>query len=492
MKKRLSLYVMLCLLLAATVTSCNKDNKDTDEGISVTSTSTTLVSAFSLGKNNRLVHNLDSVHFTIDQERNLIYNADSLPKGTDVTHTLVLITFPSRVKEAEFHVTGGKVMTDSTFQYTSPTRDSIDFTGKVTLKVTSFDETSTRTYHIKVNVHQMEPDSLYFNPGLRRDIPGMPINLKGDKTVKVGDEYLCMVNDNNTRYYVALATNPGSTWSRTNITLPFTPQVSSLTATDDALYVLDSKGELFQSSDYGMTWTDCGVAWHSIQGAFGAKLLGVLNDGTLKHDEYPRPIGFEPQEVENDFPVSASSDLIAAHNEWTDRQQKMLAGGRLQNGKRSKSVWGYDGKSWGKISNDAHASNSLPELEAPALIPYMTYSVDTITQRAKGTVSWLIMGGRLQDSTVNTTTYVSYNQGITWSKAEQSLQQPDYMPAFYGAQAFVVEETLSKARRINVTRPITSWPCPYIYIMGGYGNNDACLNSIWKGVINRRAFKPLH
>ena len=491
MNKRFPLYVMLSLLLAATVISCNKDTKETDEEYYTTSTSTTLVSAFSLGKNNDILYNLDSVYFTINQEQNLIYNADSLPKGTDVTHMLVSIAFPNAVKQAEFHVTGGRIMRDTTFNYTSATKDSIDFTGNVALNVTSYDGTRTRTYNIQVNVHQMEPDSLYFSQSLRRDIPGEPVSLLGDKTVKMGEEYVCMVNDNR-NYYIARASNPGGTWTRTDITLPFTPKVSSLTATSDALFLLDGNGELFRSIDYGTTWTDCGVTWYSINGAFGDKLLGILYDGVFKHDEYPRSSGYEPKEVENNFPIYVSSDLIAADNEWTDRQQKMLVGGRMQDGNLTKAVWGYDGNTWAEISSDANEGNSLPQIESPVLIPYMTYSTDTTTYRTKGIVTWLLMGGRLQDHTFNADTYVSYNQGITWSKAEQCMNQPDYMPAFYGAQAFVVEETLSKMRRRSVTEPITSWQCPYIYIMGGYGSDGTCLNNVWKGVINRRAFKPIY
>ena len=51
------------------------------------------VSAFSLAADTAVLDNLDNVFFTIDLENGLIFNADSLPRGTDVSSFSATITF---------------------------------------------------------------------------------------------------------------------------------------------------------------------------------------------------------------------------------------------------------------------------------------------------------------------------------------------------------------------------------------------------------------
>ena len=69
------------------------------------------------------------------------------------------------------------------------------------------------------------------------------------------------------------------------------------------------------------------------------------------------------------------------------------------------------------------------------------------------------------------------------------MQLPDYVPAFYGAQAVVVESTLHANSRVS--RPIEQWQCPYIYLFGGLNANAATYNTMWRGVISRLTDKPI-
>ena len=100
---------------------------------------------------------------------------------------------------------------------------------------------------------------------------------------------------------------------------------------------------------------------------------------------------------------------------------------------------------------------------------------------------------------LNRTLYTSVDYGIKWNVGGQLLQLPDFIPSFYGAQAFVAESTLSVSRNSiwneyvssRATAPITEWDCPYIYIFGGYDKDGNLNRSIWRGTINRLSFKPL-
>ena len=100
---------------------------------------------------------LSRVTFTIDQLRGEIYNTDSLPYGTRVTHKLACqIVYdeavgPSSV-EFEPEATGKRI--------SGREDDSIDFSRPVRIYVTSLDRTEAKTYTVRLNVHQQDPDSM--------------------------------------------------------------------------------------------------------------------------------------------------------------------------------------------------------------------------------------------------------------------------------------------------------------------------------------------
>ncbi len=489
------IYSILVVVLALMVVSCNKSDK-VEEDIQYfgTSSTSTLVSKFMLGSNDNVLTNLDSVFFTIDQDRKIIYNADSLPVGTDVRKLTVAITFPYSVSSAKFHVTDGLLMQDTTITYSSETKDSIDFTGKVNLIVTSRDGNHVANYEVKVNVHEVEPDQLAFSLTDRRDLPNVNSTPHAVKAVMQEDAFLCLVHDGD-KYVLSSTTTLGNgTWSKSELNLPFIPNVKSLVATSDALYMLDSTGELYRSTDKGVTWTDCEQVWESIVGGYEQRVLGVLReDGVYKHDEYPRASGYEPKAVPADFPVSGASPLVQGNGEWSSRNQVVMVGGVLQDGKLTNATWGYDGQRWGRL--DLKENTILPAIADAVVIPYYTYDVDSTRHRVSvKQITWLLMGGRLAGGDLSRVTYVSRNQGMTWLKGDSGLQQPNFMPSFYGAQAFVQTEVLPAkqlAPASTETQPITEWECPYIYIVGGYASGGSVLNNIWKGQLNRLTFRPL-
>ena len=101
------LVVMTALMSLSTLNSCNKDDKeDTIETYS-TSTQTTLVKAFGLQADNEVLTSLDSVYFTVDYNNGLIYNADSLPVGTDISALKVTVDLFNTFSSAVFNISGG-------------------------------------------------------------------------------------------------------------------------------------------------------------------------------------------------------------------------------------------------------------------------------------------------------------------------------------------------------------------------------------------------
>ena len=485
---------MMMVSLPAFV-SCNKDDdKDDDTFTYSTSKQTTLIKAFGLQADNAVLANLDSVHFTIDYDNGLIYNADSLPVGTDISKLKVTVQFLNTVNSAVFKITGASRQADTTITYTTSMSTSLDFTGKTVLTVTSADEKQVKDYDVMVLVHKVNPDSLIWPMSWRRDLAGYRTSTIAHKAVQQGDLYRIMTyNGSESVLWTATAPNQG-TWDRQNLNLPFKPEVPSLTATDDALFMLDADGVLYTSAD-GIEWSSCGVTWHTILGCYENRLLGIIQgDDLYYHDEYPRTEGFVATRVEDGFPVEHSSNMIQTENKWTVSQQSIIVGGIDSNGKMLSDVWGYDGSNWGKINN-TH-STVLPALADATLFPYYTYRTLNGVRRYARQLTWYLMGGMLADGKLNGSIYLSSTQGVTWTEGDATIAQPDYMPKFYGAQAFVQDETLTAAGANNMPRRIKaavdSWDCPFIYLFGGYNDQDELLPYVWRGVYNRMTNYPVY
>lgn len=499
MNRHFPLYLLIFMLLATTVASCNKKDEPgttTDTEYSSYSYTSTLVSSFSLQANTKILSGLDSVTFAIDQERGMIYNADSLPYGTRVNALCVKVSCASTVKSEQFIVKNGTVQQDTVITYTSSNNsDSIDFTGDVTLRVVSYDGLHTRDYKVKVNVHKQQPDTIVWNQSNRRDLPNVSSTLKASKTVMREGEFLCLVNDNGS-YVLSTAADPmAGTWSKTVLALPFVPKVSSFTATLNELYLLDETGELYCSSNDGANWSHCGVAWNTIIGAYGDRVLGVKNDGTSwVHDEYPQREGFVPTKIDDAFPVSGMSQFVMANNEWTANQQAMCVGGVLASGALTNAVWGYDGKQWGLLSKN---DGTLPAISDASLFSYYTFTRPSTSTTPVKRVTWMVIGGKLASGSLNTTTYISHNQGINWSKGENGVQLPTTIPAFSGAQVFVFDRTqTANAPRLmsydpGQVTPVNEWDCSFLYLFGGYAANGGALNNVWEGVLRRLTYKPV-
>ena len=496
MINRSPLYLLLAMAVLLSslpaLVSCGKDDDDSEYSYS-TSEQTTLVKAFALQADADVLASLDSVHFTIDYDNGLIYNADSLPVGTDISALKVTVDFLNTVSSAVFTITGATVQADTTINYTTSMTKSLDFTGRTVLTVTSADETLVKDYEIKVLVHKVNPDSLVWPMSWRRDLVGADAGVKAHKIVKQGDVFRALAY-NGTTYTVltAAAINQG-TWNRQTVTLPFVPDIASLTATADALYMLGADGVLYSSVD-GTEWTSCGVTWRSVLGAYEDRVLGIMGSGDgYCHDEYPRSEGFVVSAIEDGFPVAESSDMILADNRWSKSAQAMIVGGIDSEGNMIRDVWGYDGTHWGKINN-VH-STALPAIAGATLFPYYTYKSLAGVRRYALQPTWYLMGGRLASGQLNTTIYLSQTNGITWVASDTTITQASHVPAFYGAQVFVNNETLTAGAAYaprRVSSPVTEWNCPYIYLCGGYNDQGALLPNVWRGVYIRMTNYPVY
>lgn len=499
MNRRFPIYLLLCIFVASIV-SC----VDSTKSEPVTPSANVAVTSFKLAKDTSVLVNLDSIFFTINLNDSEVFNADSLPKGTNVRKMVVAIGHPI-VSEAKLHVKDGTRMKDTTINYLTNPNDSIDFTGKVSLELVSEDKTATRTYSLKINVHNMKPDSLYWNQLARRDLPSYNYPI-AQKTVEFDGKVYCLIAESN-RYLMSTTTNIASNqWEKTTVDFDFTPDVKTLTATDDALYLLSGSGDLYKSTD-GVSWSNCGTLFYSLQGGYENRLLGVLKiNDEYWHDEYPRPNGYSPVRCDIDFPIRGTSPTITFTTEWSIRPQILMIGGVDIAGKVIGDAWGFDGTAWTKVS-----IAPIPPREGVALFPYFTFKTNKNRWTVTKLTTWIAIGGRNQGKDVSKDVYISIDGGLHWKKGDVLMQLPQYISPFANAQAIVANTTITARSYDNwqvinplelpvwymiskqgLSRGITqSWECPYIYMFGGETYNGTLMNNIWKGVINRLSFKPL-
>lgn len=507
MNRRFLIYAFVAFVIASVAVSCNSgdDYYETEDYIP---SSSVAITSFSLGANSKILSNLDSVHFTIDLERALIYNADSLPKGTDVSRMLISLQSGGATVEVNMR-NGTRLTADTTFTYSNA--DTIDFTGDVHIIVTAADEVTKRTYTVKVNVHEMLPDSLCWNRLARRDLPSIGGRVLEQRTVKYMGKAFCLMNEGN-GYTLASIDNPGNNiWTKQELALGFTPDVRSLTATDDAAYILDTEGNLYSSHDL-IAWQPCGTAWKVITGGYAGTALGVAEvNGVLTHVAFPAIEGAEAP-VSSTFPVTGTSDMVMIGSQWNIAPVGIVTGGVDASGRMTGDTWGFDGSRWAKISEFP-----IPPHSGMVMVHYTTFNVES-NWKVNEYPTLVALGGTLPDGTPDNTLYISRDNGVNWNRGDSLLQLPDYIEKVHSADGVVFSSTLSTDSRSaqevwtwlpgpklpvwcsaltgapasRATGEVTEWECPYIYVFGGITATGSLGNNVWRGVINRLTFKPLY
>lgn len=146
--KKQKIYFFLCI--AALFLSGISCNSTEDDVISYTVSESVRVSGFSLAANDSVLAHLDTIFFTIDLNKGQIYNADSLPVGTDVSALIANISFDN-VAQAKIYMDKGDPAKNDTIDYIANPTDSIDFTSKVSLEVTAQNGTTVKWYSVKVD-----------------------------------------------------------------------------------------------------------------------------------------------------------------------------------------------------------------------------------------------------------------------------------------------------------------------------------------------------
>lgn len=501
MKMRFAKYILGAATFCAVV-ACNSDEDKDLTG--VVQANSVAVTAFNIKANQKVLVNLDSVFFSIDLEKAEIYNADSLPKGTDVSRLQLVIKTPT-VKSCRLTFRHAGSENDTTVNYLASQTDSIDFSqGPAKLEIVSEDGNLSRTYTVKVNVHRCEPDSMYWNQAYKRSLPTNLSNVAAQRTIEHGGKILCLTANAEGKYCLAEAAHPLDAWQYTAVQLPAGAQVRELTSWGDKLAILDQSGAIWTSQDNGTTWTAEGHSAHHIYGVYNDQLLC----STQQADGWKilsLPAGTTTA-LPQGMPVEGTSQMLIYATKWAPNPMGLIVGGITAEGNPVGAVWAFDGNECAKISID----NELPNVYGMTVVPYRTFKNNNIWQVTEE--SSLIAFGGMQAGGVfiNRNVYISTDRGIHWQKAGTLMQLPEYIPAFYNADGVVSSTQMSISNawqaqpdvklpgwfveepQSRVDAPITTWDCPAIYLFGGINGRSETLNTVWRGVINRLTFRPIY
>ncbi len=487
-------------LLIGTMSSCNKKTESTE--VTYVPASSVAVTNFSLKSKKGTSVNLDSVFFSIDLNRGVIFNADSLPVGTDISRLVPVINYTSSASAVTIIQSGG--VKEGEIDYKTNPTDTVDFSGKVVLKITAEDNTTTRSYNIKVNVHQVEPDSLMWDHLAVTPMPSRLGSPESQKTVEFKDATYSLIKESDGSYTMAVATDIlAGVWDKQIPDLDFEPDVRTLRATSESLYILDASGVLHSSED-GLAWTNTGCVWVNIIGAYGNALLGIRNEGgSLVHTCWPIDAGYAETPLKSDFPVGGYSDFVQFSNRWTTLPIAFMTGGVLADGSLTDKTWGFDGDHWEVLSQ-----GMIPELEGATIVPYYVYRKTSSSLVQTEFSVWMLIGGGFDNGYANRVIYVSYDNGVNWYAADTQMQLPYEFPSLRNLDGIVVEwpkqaslagnwsdvsgRALPGMARIKykVEDYEVYWDCPYIYIFGGVRNTGVLNDEIWRGVLNRLSFIP--
>lgn len=492
--KKLTILSLASVFSAAAFISCNSDYTPAEN-----TSSNVVVYSFSLSKDDSVLAHLDTVFFSINLDEARIFNADSLPYGTRTDKLVPVIKMLETATRANLTVKRADG-TDTVYNYLTNSTDTIDFSnGPVLLDITSPSGIVSRTYSIEVNVHKLKSDSLVWSHAASRSLPSSLATLTAQRTVRTSAGVYCLTTDGS-QLSMAFAEHPDAEiWDKYTPSLPADADINTLSATDDALFVL-ADGALHSSTDGGLTWSDTGARWHHIYGGYGTTLTGCAkaSDGTFELAYYPATAGVA-QAVPADMPVSGTSLPVSFTFPMADAPQTVIAGGVMANGKLSPDTWAFDGSNWAKLSEVA-----LPKgLKDMCLVPFSTFIVNVAFVAVEYPV--LLAYGGTDGKDINKTVYISNDYGMTWKEGGESIQLPEAVTPFSGAQAFVFTSVLQSrsasswrpmttAYRIpgsRATMPVTEWDCPYIYTFGGTDGEGKLCNTVWRATLNRLTFKPV-
>ena len=438
------------------MTSCLGGNND--DNIDEWNMGNAQISSFLLS--NDSITGLSSVLFTIDQLNGKIYNKDSMPYGT-VIEEKVLCTLKFDNKYDVSKVLFIQPLTNDSVWGVA---DSIDFSAPVMITIYPHDGVSTKTYEAKVNIHQVNPDTMVWHK-YSDLISGK--TFRDMNVISYHDSYFMYVFENETPELYITDVSDMINWKGLPLSgFPADAELSQIVKFEDDLYVISKQGSLYHSEagadpDEKQEWTIVEdtpevkallgfIPHNTVTGRDAVLSAIVVTDGLLHFATLiigqDWVIGAEVPEI---FPLSGFGSL---NYESMYHPRLVIASGRDSKSNLSNKAWStMDGLSWASLSDEKFSFSSR---EGASLVYYDN--------------SFFLFGGIDASGNALNDIFYSKDYGVKWFDALYVMPE-EYTPR--GFSSVVIDKN------------------NYILLFGGkVKENSNVLRELWRGRINRLGF----
>lgn len=438
---------------------------------------------------NDSIEGLSDYKFTIDQVNNRIFNQDSLPYHSDVTHLVPSISF--------FATPKGWLFNDS---LTWNTKDSLDFSSPMTLTIFSSDGSSSKKYTITVNVHQVDPDSIAWTKTVPSYSPAIGISGAGAytqnaKTINWNGNLWMYSYSSSTTPQLYVSGDKGNTWTQNALSgLALGTQFGGLSVAGNKLYVYNTLNKSLYVSGDGSNWSNVDMtavkdSFCYLVGAVDGKVCGIAEDAagylrffttpdfvTIEYSKSVVPLGFPVRgQATANYTTSTGVSVLTTGLgygiSYPSYDGKFVLDSIYTDNVYTTMFWStQDGLNWANLTSNK-ATEILTVAEWNALIakevPYGRRTGASLYQYDK--VLYLTGGIKSQSATSDGTVWYSRDGGSNWKQAETKKIFPsNYDPRMNAS--FIVDDN-------NV-----------ISVYGGSKDYATPLTDIWRGRMNKYGF----
>lgn len=409
------LNIIACLFVAACViTSCldsddmvyEANYKSSITAFSFDSIVTYYPSVTDAGKDTTLSKYVvgKNYPFIIDQVRGQIYNADSLPKGTDVSKVVV------NIASEGYYIFVEAGDNDSIWANT----DSLDFTNPIKFKVLSEMNTFGQIYEAKINVHQQDPDIMSW-----AKLASLGTDIKTPKAVYANEQIFVFTEDES--QVVVASTTDGKEWtSLQTIDLPIKADYNTAMEWAGKIYMLAEKA--LYVSENGVNWTkvETEQTFSKLIASCKNKMIGIDTDN--HYIESSDATNWERyQTMPSDFPQTPFTSTTYALTTNADMERIVLMGNNPVEEDTTNIVWTQidNEHEWAAMTYENN-KELCPKFENPTIIYYNN--------------KLYAFGGPAQDGKVISAFqqfYSSEDNGISWKPVTENLLFPEEFATLY-------------------------------------------------------------
>lgn len=405
----------------------------------------------------------DHYPFSIDQQRLIIYNPDSLPFNTNVSKVVLNITTSGG---PVYYMKNGK---DTLWT----TTDSLNFTKAVSIDspiiFTAFspDLQTSWKYKVWLNVHKQLPDSLVWGQIKETDFQGSLITGK-QKSVCLENKVYVFAEVSSQVEVTSTSINDGKTWTRLTALEGINGKAdcSSVIVFDNKLFIVAD--EQVYSSVNGINWTSVSVPGSNIKTlitsftnspvastrlyAQDKKLIGISEDHIVQS-----ATGAEWKivgSVSADFPIDNFASTSAYITNTNSDIERSVVVGTVNANDTAAVVWSIlsNENTYTQLSPSQKSTNNCPKLTNLSVIYYdgMLYA----------------FGGKSANNDIKAfqTFFSSRDGGLSWQKVTKNILFPSEFLGRNENFSYVIDQD------------------NYLWIMwSGTGE-------VWKGRVNRLGF----